>query len=459
MAATLFRIDSLLQNLEASLSSCGWTDSSKNHNSKQNMKSIKSCQQILTAEALNFYRASTALYRFDTFNENAQKYLQENGFIAIKNVLNNQEIAHFKSLLWQFLEKCTKMKRDDVNTWDDENFSDICHNISKGISNDLGIGQSSFQWFIRCHPKILDIFIKIWNVDSYKDLLCSMGGVCIFRPFNYNFDTYGKFIYSHWKTERYNDWFHIDQNPIMKPKFACLQAYVTMYDQNECTGGTVVVPKSHLKYTDIVKKHGKDCLIDIPIIKDFVTIDESCDYIKNDDKMLICLEKGDLFIWDSRLVHCSTHAVSSQLISNQSVNDNKLNTSSSDHDINGNDEKTDEITNNCNATVCDHDKSEMTAIDFLRLVSFVTYAPKSKVDPNNAARFYENRVKAFEEQMSLTHWPYEIHISREPLKDVDLLHREKIGLIKNELSQLTKKENEIQASLIGFDECCDIHGL
>ena len=57
---------------------------------------------------------------------------------------------------------------------------------------------------------------------------------------------------------------------------------------------------------------------------DWVMIPESCDKILSDerDRLLICVKAGDLVIWDSRLVHCSTPAVRLRDINNNN-NDKK----------------------------------------------------------------------------------------------------------------------------------------
>lgn len=196
--------------------------------------------QLSNPEGLHFYKAETAPYRFKEFNKEAKQYLDKNGFVAIANVLNNSEICNAKSLLWDFIEKSTVVERDNIKTLDDGYWVQLCGDTSSGLITDLGMGQSEFQWYIRTNEKILNIWQKVWNVNSYEELLCSFDGVCIFRPFKYNLQ---------WKTT--NKWYHVDQNPIKKPNFACYQSYVSLLDQNEHTGGTTIIPKSHLKFKNV----------------------------------------------------------------------------------------------------------------------------------------------------------------------------------------------------------------
>ena len=50
------------------------------------------------ADELHFVDASTAKYRFDEFNDDAADYLQNHGYVVIKNILNNSEIDIARNL-------------------------------------------------------------------------------------------------------------------------------------------------------------------------------------------------------------------------------------------------------------------------------------------------------------------------------------------------------------------------
>ena len=157
----------------------------------------------------------------------------------------------------------------------------------------------------------------------------------------------------------------------------------------------------------------------------------------NDKKMLVCLKKGDFFIWDSRIVHCSSRALTIEENENENKNEN------------------DEIKSQCNesefksefkeSVYFENNSNNYKEIEFLRLVSFVTYSPKYKVK-ESISRFYKNRVDAFIDQMTLTHWPHEFHIAEEPIWEWRHI------LDKNKSQQLKEKKNQIKASLIGFNE-------
>jgi len=50
-------------------------------------------------------------------SKEALKFLDEHGYVVIKNVLSAEEISHAKDLCWKFLENGFGAKRGDVTTW------------------------------------------------------------------------------------------------------------------------------------------------------------------------------------------------------------------------------------------------------------------------------------------------------------------------------------------------------
>ena len=52
-----------------------------------------------------------------------------------------------------------------------------------------------------------------------------------------------------WKT--YGSWYHVDQNPRILANLACYQGLVSLYPQNEYTGGTVVIPNTHQMFQQV----------------------------------------------------------------------------------------------------------------------------------------------------------------------------------------------------------------
>lgn len=74
------------------------------------------------------------------------KYLDENGYVVIKGVANEQEIKLGKELAWEYLETvCPGLSRTDPTTWSNH-FPDP---YGKGIISGDGCGHSKLLWHAR----------------------------------------------------------------------------------------------------------------------------------------------------------------------------------------------------------------------------------------------------------------------------------------------------------------------
>ena len=164
--------------------------------------------------------------RFESGSDESIEYLEEQGYVVIKNALSSSEAAKTLELLWDYLEGLdTGIDRNDVSTWGDERWPTCAHG---GIMPSYGIGHSEAQWYLRGIPNVKKAFAKIWNTD---ELLTSFDGVSLWRPWNINPD---------WKTESGQSWFHIDQHPISKPGKQCIQGLVNLLPTSKEIGGNVI---------------------------------------------------------------------------------------------------------------------------------------------------------------------------------------------------------------------------
>lgn len=186
------------------------------------------------------------------------------------------------------------------------------------------------------------MFQKIWNTEQ---LLVSFDGCSIFRDWNYK---------PEWKTA--GAWNHVDQNPVQKPQLACVQGLVTLYDQNDETGGLIVYPQSHLQFTDLsdIVKHSDDFLL----VPDNHPVMEN----RKTPGKLVHAKAGDLILWDSRTIHCNTPAVTSRPYS-----PNQL-------------------------------------VEFLRLVSYVCMMPVTSVTDQPLEEFRKKRIETVENGRTTSHW-------------------------------------------------------
>ena len=76
-----------------------------------------------------------------------------------------------------------------------------------------------------------------------EDLICDFGGVVAFSPHNCT---------DRWRTpER---WYHVDMNVETYDGFESLQGFLALTDNNEESGGLVVVPGSHRHHADVSRR-------------------------------------------------------------------------------------------------------------------------------------------------------------------------------------------------------------
>ncbi|CAF0729747.1 unnamed protein product [Adineta steineri] len=291
---------------------------------------------------------TTPTERFSLEDDEALKkgltYLNENGYVVISDVMNQDEINESKNLLWKYLADFSNgtIQRDQPETWSSNWPSFGTHGV---ISGD-GIGQSDFMWNIRSNPQVKKFYARLWNTQQ---LLVSFDGCGIFRDWRYN---------PIWKTN--GGWNHVDQNPKNKPNRCCIQGFVSHTNQNEKTGGLIVFPPSHLRFTELcdIMKDSRDYVkvpSDHPIINQGKTL----------GKLVHC-QVGDLVLWDSRTIHCNSPATA----------------------------------------IGELQKDE--PVDLLRIVAYVSMSPPSFIHGQTLDEFREKRKQMVKNNCTTNHWSTEL---------------------------------------------------
>ena len=229
--------------------------------------------------------------RFTAGSAESIDFLHEHGYVVIRGALSAEQTAHALDLTWDYLEALgTGIDRTDVTTWSDERWPVSVHG---GIIPSQGIGHSEAQWFIRSVPAVKQAFAAVWDDD---DLLVSFDGMALWRP---------PHVDPAWRTNRGGSWLHIDQHPIGRPGFHCVQGLVSLLPTTPTSGGNIVVPGSHQTFHQIPERYTER----------LARIDTSIDHFRfpADDPLLaesppiMChLEAGDMLLWDSRTIHCSS---------------------------------------------------------------------------------------------------------------------------------------------------------
>ncbi len=236
----------------------------------------------------------TEVPRFPAGSPESIAYLESEGFVVVANALNGDETARALDLTWQYLaELGTGIDRTDPTTWGDDRWPVAVHG---GIIPSQGIGHCEAQWFIRSVPAVKRAFAAIWDDD---DLLVSFDGMALWRPPS---------VDPEWRTNRGGSWLHIDQHPIGRPGFHCVQGLVSLLPTSPATGGNVMVPGSHRLFESIPERYEERLARIHPTIDHF-RFPADDPQLADTPPIMAHLEAGDLLLWDSRTIHCSSPAL------------------------------------------------------------------------------------------------------------------------------------------------------
>lgn len=284
----------------------------------------------------------TDVPRFPAGSAESIAHLEAEGFVVIAEALDTAETGRALDLTWDYLEGLdTGIDRTDPSTWDDDRWPVAVHG---GIIPSQGIGHSEAQWFIRSVPSVKQSFAAVWGDD---DLLVSFDGMAIWRPTSVN---------PEWLTNRGGSWLHIDQHPIGRPGFHCVQGLVSLLPTTPATGGNVVVPGSHKLFGSIPDRY-TERLARIPSSIDHFRFPADDPQLAETPPIMPHVEAGDLLLWDSRTIHCSSPAVETS-------------------------------------------PSDPSQAELLRAASLVCMMPRSRSNPKTIAR----RQAAVETRTSTTNW-------------------------------------------------------
>ena len=200
-----------------------------------------------------------------------REYLEKNGYVVIKNVLNREEKSRFYEQFkkdWKTV--APKFDFEDKSTWEERHCP---MNWLIGMIMSNGLGQSDFQWGLRTNPKIREIWEKLYQT---KELVVSFDGFSLFLSKEQNAET----------------WWHIDQHPT-DPLYSVHGAY-NFFPVGEEDAGFIVVPGSHITYNPLnIEKHRK-----------FILIEEDDPHREKAVKLII--PENCFVLWNSKTIHANT---------------------------------------------------------------------------------------------------------------------------------------------------------
>lgn len=221
------------------------------------------------------------LNRFDIDDETRWlAHLEREGYVIIRSCADSAQVDEARCLLWTALENTTPARRDDPASWDAWRLD------RRGFSMHGSVTQGHGAWFLRSLPIVHHAFASIWK---QTDLICSMDLVLIWRPWWLGSQKWLP------KTEG----LHVDQNPLFKKEFECVQGMIPLYDVTEQTGGLEVVPRSHSATAK--ELFVSQCGEHMQSLGDFCKIPPN--YYGQYEAVLLTACAGDLILWDSRTVH------------------------------------------------------------------------------------------------------------------------------------------------------------
>lgn len=227
--------------------------------------------------------------RFAVDDPRLLDHLAEHGYVIVRDVADAAQVAHAHDLLWSHLEGLgTGIDRRSPATWDDERW---IGDPTTGILPDYGVPQSAFLWLVRGLPAVAEAFARVWDT---ADLLVSFDAAGAFRPSAFK---------GRWKTRA--SWFHVDQNGLREPGFACVQGLVNLVDAGPDRGGLVVLPGSHRRHAALFEARREELLHARGFVK---LTPEWLARLGEEPALKVCCAAGDLVLWDSRTVHCNTRA-------------------------------------------------------------------------------------------------------------------------------------------------------
>jgi ectoine hydroxylase-related dioxygenase (phytanoyl-CoA dioxygenase family) len=208
------------------------------------------------------------LFRTDNFSK-WKKHLDEEGYVVLEKVLpDDHKVRAFSYFVEDWQTVSPKFDFHDKTTWSARN-SPMMWN--KGMVYWNGLGQSNFQWYLRTHPFIRDIYEKLYETH---ELVVSFDGLSVFLS----------------STQKPGLWLHTDKNP-KKTEYSIQGAYNVLPVQED-DAGFVVVPKSHKTYVPDVEEW-----------KQFIQLDDDDKHYERAVKLLI--PANCFIVWNSLTIHAN----------------------------------------------------------------------------------------------------------------------------------------------------------
>ncbi|KAM0706050.1 hypothetical protein Q7P35_007410 [Cladosporium inversicolor] len=278
-------------------------------------------------------------HKYGDFRDN----LIRDGFAVIKGAIPREKADNYADQLYSFLEDFgLGFDRNKPETIIEKHLPII---NEKGMCAGYGLPHETFAWDIRTEPGVVGAFEKVYET---KDLIVSFDAMNLSFP-------------NRKDLKENKPWPHQDQDRT-RPGFRCLQGLVNLLPNGPDDGGLIVCKGAHLvseefheafeNETDRIWAWTKEWYGLTPNGMKWLA-DKGLKWEK------VCMEPGDLVVWDSRTPHYNLSSTTSQP----------------------------------------------------RFAAYTCYMPVSDVTQEDLLR----KKKAFEECQPTTHWPNTAHVGALPL--------------------------------------------
>jgi len=202
-----------------------------------------------------------------TDTSNFTAYLEQEGYVVIRDILDDLTIKKALELFWKDWLHVTPNFRINLS----ETYPLI---FGKGIAAFNGFGQSDFCWYLRLQNTIIDIFASLHKT---RDLMVSFDGFSCFFSQN----------------QQSKLWWHIDQHP--DNPIYCIQGAYNFYEVKENDAGFVIIPRSHKTFRPSPLKINPD--------QDWYKLSDEDDIKKQNQGVKLLIPSNCFVLWNSRLVH------------------------------------------------------------------------------------------------------------------------------------------------------------
>lgn len=200
------------------------------------------------------------------------KYLEETGFVVLRDILTPDEISTAIDLFkkdWTHVSP--NFDFDDPETWTIQNCPMM---FGKGMAVFNGFGQSDFMWYLRTNKTIKGVFTDIFKTE---DLTVSMDGFSVFVS----------------DKQQSKPWLHIDENPYNQ--LYSIQGAYNFKKVGDDDAGLILVPRSHSTFSP-----------DVTHTKDWILLNEKEVDKYKDDVVKLLIDENCLTLWNSRTIHANT---------------------------------------------------------------------------------------------------------------------------------------------------------